>query len=331
MKATMKATAIAHPNVAIVKYWGKRDSASFIPMNNSISVTVDSLYCKTTVDFSEDYDRDFATINGNAPDAKVMERAVTHLDRIRKLAGMDLHARGAIEMNFPIGVGLASSSAGFAALTAAACAAAGLKLSPKELSIISRQGSGSSCRSIYGGFVEWLGGTRSDDSYSVQLADEKHWDLRLITAVVSKAARKVDTRGGMEIAKNTSPLYAARLHAVEEDLPIVRQAIRDKDLPTLGTVAEREAMLLHATAITASPILVYWVPETVRIMQEVLAWRTEGLKTYFTLDTGANIHFLCLPESEDEIVNRLKALPGVMQVHCNRPGEGVKLVKDHLF
>ncbi|MBI2584055.1 MAG: diphosphomevalonate decarboxylase [Candidatus Aenigmarchaeota archaeon] len=327
----MKATAIAHPNVAVVKYWGKRDNVNFLPMNNSISLTVDSLYCKVTVEFSENYDKDFATVNGGAPEQKVMERVLPHLNRIRKLAGIDLCARGAVETNFPIGVGLASSSAGFAALTAAACAAAGLKLNAKELSIISRQGSGSSCRSIYGGWAEWLAGTHSEDSYAVQLARENHWDIRLITAVVSKAARKVDTRGGMEIAKNTSPLYEARLKAVERDLPLVRKAIKDKDFDALGKIAEHEAMLLHATAITSTPPLVYWVPETVRIMQEVLALRSGGLETYFTFDTGANIHLICLPENEKEITLRLKEMPGVLQIHINKPGEGVKLVKEHLF
>jgi diphosphomevalonate decarboxylase len=327
----MKVTAIAHPNVAFVKYWGKRDSVSFLPMNNSISLTVDSLSCKVTVDFSEAYENDSATINGNPPEQKIIERVIPHLDRIRKLAGIDMKARGAVEMNFPIGVGLASSSAGFAALTVAACSAAGLKLSPKELSIVSRQGSGSSCRSIYGGFVEWLAGTRSEDSFAVQLADEKHWDLRLVTAVVSKAARKVDTRGGMEIAKNTSPLYDARLRAVEKNLPIVRKAIKERDFTTLGRIAELETMLLHATALTSSPTLAYWVPESVKIMQEVLAWRAEGLEAYFTLDTGANVHILCLPENEDRVMAKLKALPGVLQIHRNKPGEGVKLVKEHLF
>jgi diphosphomevalonate decarboxylase len=327
----MKATAIAHPNVAFVKYWGKRDKINFIPMNNSISITVDSLYCKVTVEFSESYKQDSATINGKAAEPKVMERAITHLDRVRKMAGINLRARGAVEINFPIGVGLASSSAGFAALTVAACAAAGLKLESKELSILSRQGSGSSCRSIYGGFAEWLAGEQNNDSYAVQLADEKHWDICLVTAVVSKAARKVDTRGGMEIAKNTSPLYSARLQAVEKNLPTIRKAIKDRDFTALGKTAELETMLLHATAITASPILVYWVPETVRIMQEVLAWRAEGLDVYFTLDTGANVHLLCLPENEEEIVSRLKKIPDVLQIHRNHPGEGVKLVQEHLF
>lgn len=327
----MKATAIAHPNVALIKYWGKADAVNFLPMNNSISVTVDSLYAKITVDFSDEYEQDSAMINDKAPDDKVMQRSVEHLDRIRKMAGINSFAKGAVEMNFPIGVGLASSAAGFAALTAAASKAAGLELSAKELSVLSRQGSGSSCRSIYGGYAEWLKGTNSSDSYAIQLADEKHFDMRIITAVVSKAQRVLDSRGGMAIAQSTSPLYEARVKFVEKELPLMRQAIKDRDFTAVGKVAERDCMLLHATAITADPILLYLVPGSTKIMHEVRVWRTEGLEAYYTTDTGANVHVLCLPENAEEIISRLKKMPEVLDVHANKPGDGVKFVNNHLF
>ncbi len=327
----MKATAIAHPNVALIKYWGKKDEVSFLPMNNSISVTVDSLYAKITVEFSEKYPEDTATLNGAQPEEKIMARAKEHLDRIRKLAGIELHARGAVEMNFPVGAGLASSAAGFAALTAAASKAAGLRLSRKKLSILSRQGSGSSCRSVYGGYVEWKRGTKSDNSYAVQLADEKHMDMRIVTCVVSKKERMVDTRGGMKIAQSTSPLYNARLNFVKKELPEMKKAILDKDFRKIGSMAERDCMLLHATAITSNPILLYWVPESLRVMHAVRLWRTEGLESYFTIDTGANVHVLCTPENESEVVSRLKAMPEIIELHVNKPGEGVKFVKEHLF
>lgn len=327
----MKATAIAHPNVALIKYWGKKDEISFLPMNNSISVTVDSLYAKITLEFSDQYKEDSATLNGKQPEGKIMQRTTEHLNRIRKLANIDLHAKGAVEMNFPIGAGLASSAAGFAALTVAASKAAGLKLSKKQLSILSRQGSGSSCRSIHGGYVEWKKGTDSENSYAVQLADKDHLDMRIITCIVSKKERVADTRGGMKIAQSTSPLYKARLDFVKKELPLMKKAILDKDFKTIGSMAERDCMLLHATAITADPVLLYWVPESLRVMHAVRLWRTEGLEAYYTIDTGANVHVLCMPENQEEVISRLKAIPEIIELHVNKPGEGAKLVKGHVF
>ena len=327
----MKATAIAHPNVPIIKYWGKADQTLFLPMNNSISMTVDERYCKVTVEFSEKYRKDEATINSKPAEQKIMDRVLPHLDRIRKMANIKLYARGSVEMNFPIGAGLASSSAGFAALTLAASKAAGLNLGQKELSILTRKGSGSSCRSIYGGWVEWEKGHNDTTSHAVQLVEKNHWDISIITAVVSKKERMVDTRGGMAIAQNTSPLYDARVEYVEKTLPIVRKAIKERDFTTIGQITERDSMLLHATAITSDPILLYWTPETIHLLHQVRLWRQEGLEVYFTIETGANVHVLCLPKDEKEVVKRLKENKSVMEIHVNKPGDGATLVNDHLF
>jgi diphosphomevalonate decarboxylase len=327
----MKATAIAHPNVALIKYWGKADDNLKTPMNNSISVTIDGLYCKVTVDFSEEYKKDWATINGQEPQQKTLERAAEQLDTVRKAAGITLRAKSAVEMNFQVGIGLASSSAGFAALTAAAAKAAGLKLDKKALSILARKGSGSSCRSIYGGFVEWVKGSSDKTSYAMQLADEKWLDLRTISAVVSTKERMADTRGGMKIAKDTSPLYAARLKFVEKELPLMRKAIKNKDFSAMGKIAERDCMLLHATAITADPVLLYWTPETLKIMHAVRVWRQNGLEAYYTVDTGANIHVFCMPENEQKVLDDLQSIGGITSIHKNKPGEGARLIDGHLF
>jgi diphosphomevalonate decarboxylase len=326
----MKATSIAHPSVALIKYWGKDNEELKTPMNSNISITIDSLYCKTTVEFSEQYEEDNATINGEQPPEKVMKRAIEHIDRVRKMAGIDLKAKGAVEMNFQLGVGLASSAAGFSSLSLAASKAAGLDLDEKQLSILARNGSGSSCRSVYGGYVEWSKGS-DQDSYAKQLADENHFDIRIITAVVSTKERMIDTRGGMKIAKDTSPLYNARLEVIEKQLPELRKAIQEKDFTTIGKITELNCMLLHATAITADPILLYWTPETLKIMHNVRVWREEGLEVYYTADTGANVHVLCLPKDEEEVAKRLQNIEGVMEIHKSKPGKGAKLVDDHLF
>jgi diphosphomevalonate decarboxylase len=328
----MKATAIAHPNLALIKYWGKMDEVQLLPMNGSISVTLDSYFTTVTVEFSDAYDKDIATINGNEIPENTMIRLVKHIDRIRELSGVKLKARGEARLNFPIGAGLASSSSGFAALTLAASTAAGMTLNKKELSILSRQGSGSSSRSVYGGFVEWLKGSSSEESYAAQIKDEKWWpELKDIAIVVSTSARKVDTRGGMKIAKDTSPYYSSWLENVSRDLESMRKAINDKDFTLLGKIAERNSLMMHGTAISSTPPLIYWVPETVLIMQEVLKMREDGIECYFTLDTGANIHILSMNRDVKHIIERIEATGVAKSIGINGAGSGAEIIDKPLF
>lgn len=327
----MKATARAYSNVAIVKYWGKKDEKLMTPMNNSISMTSDVHGATVTVEFSEQYTEDIAILNGQPATEKVKERALKHIDLIKKIARTTLKAKCEAKTDLPIGIGLASSASGFAALTAAACTAADLKLDKKQLSIISRQGSGSSCRSIYGGFVEWLSGSNSEDSYAVQLADQHWWNVRDVVAIVSTKQRKVDTRNGMKIAKETSPYYPEWLKETDGALTATRKAIKDKDFTLFGNTAERNSLMMHATAITANPELIYWVPETLEIMHEVMLMRSEGTECYFSCDTGANVHIFCMPQEEKNISDRISGLSGVQNVVIGKPGEGVKIINKHLF
>lgn len=330
--AEMKATAIARPNLALIKYWGKMDDALLLPMNSSISMTLDSYFTIVTVEFSDAYDKDIATINGERINEGTMTRLVKHMDRIRKLSGVKYKARGEARLNFPIGAGLASSSSGFAALTLAASKAAGMDLDKKELSILSRQGSGSSSRSIYGGFVEWLRGSSSEESYSVQIKDEKWWaDLKDIAVVVSTSARKVDTRGGMKIAKDTSPYYSSWLETTDKEIASMYKAINDKDFTSLGRIAERNSLMMHGTAITSTPPLIYWVPETMLIMQEVLKMREDGIECYFTLDTGANIHILSLEKDVNRIIDRIEATGVSKSIGVNGTGAGAEIISEPLF
>ncbi len=327
----MKATARAYSNVALIKYWGKKDEKLMIPMTNSISMTSDAHGATVTVEFSEKYKEDTAVMNGEPVTGKIKERTEKHIDLIRKLAGIELRARGEARTDLPTGIGLAGSASGFAALTVAACAAAGLKLDAKTLSIISRQGSGSSCRSIYGGFVEWMSGDKSDESYAVQLADQNWWDVRDVIAVVSTTQNRVDTRNGMKIAKETSPYYQAWLKNVDIDLKTIKKAIKERDFTTFGKTAERNSLMMHATAITATPELIYWVPETLRVMHEVMLIRQEGTECYFTCDTGANVHIFCRPENEKSVMNRIGKVSGVSKIIVGKPGKGAELLKKHLF
>src|SRR3989338_3259985 len=199
----MKGTCLATPNIAVIKYWGKRDNALNLPMNGSFSVTMDeSLRTVTTVAFDASLAKDMLTLNGKMAMEGEVARASKVLDAIRKEAGMKAKARVSSTNNFPTAAGIASSASGFAALACAGADAAGLDATSRELSIFARLGSGSACRSVLGGFVEWKMGGKKDgsDSYAVQVAPAPHWpELRNVIAIVDAGRKKVGSAHGMEI------------------------------------------------------------------------------------------------------------------------------------
>ncbi len=322
----MKSKALAHSNIALIKYWGKKDSKLFIPWNSSISITLDKLYTVTEVEFSPDFKEDEIIVNGKKLEGEKKEKVVRHLNLIRKMADTELKAKVISENNFPSGAGLASSASAFAALTIAATSALGLELSKKELSIISRQGSGSSCRSIYGGFVEWRTGNTSEESYAEQIAPKDHWDVRDVIAIVQEEEKKVSSRAGMEQTVKTCPFFMKRIEEVEKYLPKLRKAILDKDFKILGEITEFDCLSMHATMITTKPMLLYWSPETVRIIKEVISWREEGMEAYFTIDAGPNVHVITLPEYAKEVEKRLREIQGVKQIISCGVGDDAKVI-----
>jgi len=327
----MKASAIANSNIAFVKYWGKLNPNLFIPTRSNLSMTVDALNTHTTVEFSKGYDKDIVYIDGKLQEGESLSKVVRFLDVIRKYAKNNLKAKVFSINNFPKGAGLASSASGFAALTVAACAALGLELDDKQLSILSRQGSGSSCRSIKGGFVKWVAGKTSEESYAYQLYDENYWDIRDIVAIVRTEEKKVSSRAGMETSVKTCPLYNDFVKVADLNVREIEKSFMEKDFEKLGRIIELESFLLHAVMMTTKPPLVYWSPDTIRIIHEVQSWRDEGVKTYQTIDAGSNVHVITLPEDAAEVEKRLKKIQGVINIIHNRPGGDAKPINKHLF
>ncbi len=331
----MKATAIANSNIALVKYWGKRNKKHMLPMNSSISVTLDGLHTTTTVEFDKKYKHDRVSLGGKElPKGEEKTRVVRHLDLVRKLAGTKLRARVVSENNFPTAAGLASSASGFCALSLAASVAAGIGLDEKNLSILSRLGSGSATRSVYGGFAEWLKGKKADgsDSYAVQLEDEGYWkDFRLITTIVETERKKVSSRTGMRDTVKTSPLYKAWLETVDKDLSGMRAAIRQRDLAQVGEIAEVNCLKMHATMFTTNPRVLYWQPATIAVMKAVVEWREAGEKCWFTIDGGPNVKVICLARDAARLARRMEDVTGVKKALVCRPGEGARLSAGDLF
>lgn len=328
----MKATAIANANIALIKYWGKRNKELILPYNSSISMTCDGLWTKTTVEFG-DYPEDSIVINDE--ELKKDEKDVLgHVQRIKKTAGITENAKVVSESNFPVAAGLASSASGLAALTLATTAAAKMNMDSKQLSILARQGSGSASRSIEGGFVEWLKGEKEggEDSYAVQLAPKEHWhDFRMLACIVSESKKATSSRAGMAQTVATSPYYEGWLGSVDNDLENMRKGIAEKDFTLVGKTAEANALKMHATMMTTKPAIIYWQPATVEVMHSIIKWREEGLESYFTMDAGPQVKILCLKKDIDEIIKNIMELEGVKKTIVCKPGDGVQLTQEHLF
>ncbi|MEK6957742.1 MAG: diphosphomevalonate decarboxylase [archaeon] len=330
----MKATAIANSNIALVKYWGKRNEELILPYNSSISMTLDKLYTTTTVEFSKKYSKDELTIDGEKISGEELERVERQLNLIRRTAKVSEKAKIASASNFPKAAGLASSASAFAALTLAATKALDLHLPKKELSIIARQGSGSACRSIYGGFVEWQKGTleNGEDSYAMQVAPQNHWpELCMIVNVLTPKQKKIKSRAGMAQTIATSPLYKAWLETVESDLEKVRSGILEKKFPLLGQTAEMNALKMHSTMITTEPHIIYWEPETIVMMKEVMQLREEATECYFTIDGGPQVKVLCLEKDAKKIEKRFSEMKEVQKTFLCKTGGDAKLIDMELF
>ncbi|MBI2621354.1 MAG: diphosphomevalonate decarboxylase [Candidatus Levybacteria bacterium] len=320
----MKATAQTPSNIAFVKYWGRKDEELRLPENGSISMNLSGLVTTTTVEFSDKFEQDEIIINSVKEDLE-NNRAVKHLDRVRSLAKINLKAKVNTSNNFPTGTGLSSSASGFAALTVAAASAAGLKLSEKDLSILARQGSGSACRSIPDGFVEWLDGDSSDTSYAVSIFPPDYLDIVDVVVVVSTEKKFLATSEGQKTAR-TSPFFETRLNLIRNKINRVKKAIEDKNFSEFGELIEREALEFHSILFTSAPPLFYWTPETVKIMKYVQALRREGLECYFTINTGQDVHVICKKEDSENVSKKLSEIPEVRNTIINFPSPGAHLV-----
>ena len=324
-----KATAVAHPNIAFVKYWGDADAALHLPTTPSVSMNLDSLHIVTTVTFDAGLKSDALTINDAPASEAALQRVSQHLDRVRALAGTQTCARVVSRANFSAGTGLASSAAAFAALSVAATTALGLDLSQEMLSGLARLGSGSACRSIPPGFVEWVAGDRHEASVARSIAAPHHWALCDCIAILDTTHKAVGSREGKARA-STSALDQMRVASAADRAEACKAAILDRDLEWLGRITETESVMMHAVTMTSRPPIVYWTPDTLRVIRAVTAWRAEGPAVYHTEDAGPNVHCICEEADAGEVARRLETLPGVKAVLIARPGEGTRIVHDHL-
>jgi diphosphomevalonate decarboxylase len=327
-------TARAGTNIALVKYWGKRDAALNLPAAGSLSLTLANLGSETSVRFAAGAGNpdgsDRVLLGGTEADEPFAKRVRKFLDLVRARAGIALPAQVSTTNTVPTAAGLASSAAGFAALALAASQAAGLRLSPAELSELARRGSGSAARSIFGGFSEMAAGTRGDGSDAIAhpILDENAWDIRMCVAITSEGKKAIGSTSAMERTAQTSPYYRGWIDSVAVDLDEARAAIADRDLSRLGFVAERSALRMHACALSADPHILYWNPATLAAIATVKSLRTDGIPAFFTIDAGPHVKVLCAAPDAPKVEAALARTPGVMRVLVLAPGPGAHIVQE---
>ncbi|MCI2186208.1 MAG: diphosphomevalonate decarboxylase [Bifidobacterium tibiigranuli] len=365
--ASNSATACAHANIALIKYWGKADEGLVIPTTSSLSLTLDGLSTQTTVEFldgdetlaGDDEARDdggiprseageltdaagsdvSATKSDTAPDTVLdiltidgvlqhgtsLARVSRFLDLVRERAGIAAPARVTSRNTVPFGAGLASSASAFAALAAAASRAAGLELSGRELSKLARRGSGSACRSIYGGLVKWNAG--HDDATSYAQPVECPMDLAIIVILISAKEKPMSSREAMRLTMRTSLLYPAWVRASADDMTLALAAVAASDLDALGEVVEANALGMHASMMAARPAVIYWLPQTITALSAVRDLRKHGYSAWSTMDAGANVKVLTAAADAERVASELRdRLPG-QTIEVHHIGSGVRVVE----
>ena len=312
----------AYTNIALIKYWGKRDEKLFLPMNSSLSLTLDSFYTETSVSFDDNAAADVFYLNDALQDSPATNKVSRFLDLFREEAGIKLPAIVKSTNFVPTAAGLASSASGMAALAGAANLASGLNLDKTTLSTFARRGSGSATRSMFGGFVEWQMGTTNEDSHAVKI-DDASWDIGMVTIIVNDKQKAVSSRVGMKNTVATSPFYAGWLESTAVDLENIKAAILKKDFEQVGEITESNGMKMHGTMLGANPPLSYWEPDSVRAMQAVRDLRQSGIPCYFTMDAGPNVKVLCRLSNSQKIKTYLSNIFDPAQLIISGPGKDI--------
>ena len=317
----MRATARAQPNIALIKYWGKRDLARNLPAVGSISLTLADLYTEMSVAIDESLQNDVLVVN-DAENRTMLARVSGCLDAI---AGDDrpavrVHSRS----NFPIAAGLASSASAFAALTVAADAAYKLSLSTARLASLAGRASGSAARSLLGGFVELE--NQVDDISVKSLLAAQDWPLAVVVAITAPGPKPVSSGDAMELSRKTSPFYDRWIEQQAADLSAARSAIRKRDLQGLGSIAEHNCLKMHSVMWGSRPPMIYWNSATISCMQTIRELQAQGMSVFFTIDAGPQLKAICGSDDCATVRDALAATNGVAEVMLSGLGSGARRV-----
>ncbi len=317
----MRALARAQPNIALVKYWGKRDTGQNLPATGSLSLTLDALWTETSVELDRG-PGDTLRINGEERPA-LLPRVARCLDAV---IGRDRPAaRVESESNFPLGAGLASSAAGFAALVVAADAAAGLFRDTLTLARLAGAASGSAARSLFEGIVAL--DCRGDAIDVRSIARVRDWPLAIVVAITGEASKSLSSSEAMIRCAATSPFYSCWIERQQADLEAARRAVAQRDFAALAAVAEHNCLKMHSVMWTSRPAIVYWNNATIACMETVRELQRAGVPVFFTIDAGAQVKAVCLPDDVPTVREQLQRTPGVVRVMTSGLGAGARVLE----
>jgi diphosphomevalonate decarboxylase len=313
------ATALAHPNIALSKYWGKREGGGNVPAVPSLSVTLAGLATTTQVTFDDALPSDALVLGGTPASGEALTRASELLDRVREAAGFSSRASVVSTNDFPTASGLASSASGFAALAVAAVRAADLDWPADRVADLARRSSASAARSIFGGFVELEG------EIARPVAAGGSLDMKVLVCVTTEAPKAVSSRDGMAETARRSPYYAGWLEAAPRIHALLKTALLAGDVERTCALAEESALAMHASAFAAG--VVYVSGATLEALATVRALRRDGLIAYATMDAGP--HLKCLVHGRDaaRAKERLAATPGVLRIIEAVAGDGARIIE----
>ncbi|CUS26205.1 diphosphomevalonate decarboxylase [Paucilactobacillus oligofermentans DSM 15707 = LMG 22743] len=321
------ATAKAHTNIALVKYWGKRDETLILPWTDSLSLTLNEFYTTTKVTFSETLEHDNFYIDRILVDQKNNQKLTNFMNVAREKIGLTYFANVESFNCVPISAGLASSSSAFAALAGAIYEASGVDYTLNDVSKLARRGSGSATRSVFGGLAEWKKGSTDDDSYAQPIQETVDFGIEMIAILLDTTKKKVSSRLGMQTTVDTSPFFNEWVKVVEKDMQIMHQAIEKKDINLIGEIAESNAMRMHSLTLSASPSFTYFNADSLLAMQEVEKLRTNGVKCFYTMDAGPNVKVIYDRKNRETILQELSKVFGRDRLVVSQPGPGIEFIK----
>ena len=306
----------ANANIALIKYWGKRDENLMLPTKSSLSLTLTALKTTTTIALNKEQ-HDCIEFDGHS-DEQLQSPVQSFLDTTRALFGINSHFSISSKNHFPTASGLASSASGFAALAVGINSLCNLQLSMQEVSILARRGSGSAARSIYGGAVIWHRGDANDgsDSFAEPVLPASWWpDLRVLIAITTTAAKKVSSRAGMQQSVATSPRYQDWLIRSNNRLPAMITALRSRNIITVGSLSQADWCDMRDVMLSTTPSLNYWNEGSLNAIMGVKMLREQhGIACYVTTDAGPHVKVICLAVDAPVIMQKLQTLLGVSSV-----------------
>lgn len=321
----MKITAEAYPIQGLIKYHGLLDPVRRIPFHDSISICAEAMKTTTTAEPRKDLTEDEIMVNGIQLGGKERDRVLVVLDELRRVANVEDKMKVVSENNVKIGKGLGFSASGFAALGVAASKALGVSLDHVALSEIVRLGAGSATRSLAGGYALWYA-NKGGRSYAEQIAPPDALDLAMVVVPVSSEVKTDEAH--QEVLG--SPLFDVRLKRIGEMVETMKRAIYLRDVASVARLAEEDTLNLHATTMTGKYHMILWEPETLKVVKEVVAMRSEQISAWYSMDTGPSVFINTYTRNLDEVASRIRSI-GFENVIMSGVGDKPKIVDRHLF